>query len=334
MCTGIRIGAKNDAVIYARTMEFGIDMQSNIIMIPRNYSFAGITPSGKADGLRWQSTYAVVGANAFNEIEILDGVNEKGLAGGLFYFPEYAEYQEVSPNQLSQSIAPWQLMTWILSTCATVDEVKKAIPKLFISKSVFKAWGIIPPVHAIVHDGQQSIVIEYIKGKLQIYDNPLGVVTNAPAFDWHLTNLSDYKNISPWNVENAKIGSFALTSLGQGSGMLGLPGDFTSPSRFVRAAFFSQSAKISENEEGARKTAFRLLDLFNIPVGSVCQKEGACELTQWTAASDLKNKRYYFHTFDNRTIRMVDLMKMKLDGKEPVIMAMSGEENIVDITAG
>jgi len=335
MCTGIKLVAQNNAVTYARTLEFGQNLDSKIIMIPRNYVLTSLAPSGQ--GLQWKTKYAAVGANACGVLTILDGVNEQGLGGGLFYFPDYAYYQTVTKEEEANSIAPWDLMTWVLTTCDSVAQVKELLPTIKVSNTFFDPWKIVPPVHAIVHDAQGfSLVIEYIDGKLIMHDNPIGTCTNAPSFDWHMTNLKNYINLSPVNIDKAQLGPICLTSTGQGSGMLGLPGDFTPPSRFVRAAFLSQTAMNMTTEYEAIHTAFHILNLFNIPQGTVREKIDngiSCDYTQWTSAADLKNKCYYFHTYDNRQIHMINLMRMTLDAQDPVVKEMRYKEGIADITS-
>ena len=335
MCTGIRVMAENGAIIYARTLEFGINTESNIIMIPRNYSFIGTTPS-EIQGLHWKSKYAVLGANMLNIVGVIDGVNEKGLSGGLFYFPDFAKYQEGSSDQFERSIAPWELMTWILTNFSTIAEVKEHLPTIKVTNTIFGSWGIIPPIHAVVHDlSGESLVIEYIEGELSLHDNPIGIITNSPEFDWHITNLSNYINLSPFNVENLKLKEICLKPLGQGSGMLGLPGDFTSPSRFVRATIFMQTLVNIKTEGNALDAAFHILNLFDIPFGSVIEKNNGTanyELTQWTTASDLKNRRYYWHTHENRQIQMVDLMRMDMNVKSPIVIQMHKKRFIADVT--
>jgi len=320
MCTGIRLKAKNNAVVYARTLEFGQDLQSRVIVIPRNYQFVGITPTGKADGLSWKSRHAVVGMNALGLDEIIDGVNEQGLAGGLFYFPDYAGYQDVAQERHGRALAPWQLMTWILTTCSTVAEVKAALLTITVSNAILPQWGFTPPVHGIVHDAQGNcLVIEYVNGQLCLYDNPLGVVTNAPTFDWHITNLRNYINLSALNVPQIKLGDIVLHAFGQGSGMLGLPGDFTPPSRFVRAVAFSQSIPTADDETDAVAAAFHVLNLFDIPIGIVREKVQDAlvfDCTQWTSASDLKNKRFYMHTYHDRQVQAFNLMDMDLEASQ------------------
>lgn len=329
MCTGIKLVAQNKAVVYARTLEFGVDLESNIIIIPRNYALQATSINGSPDGMQWKSQYAVLGANAYNLPVILDGVNEKGLGGGIFYFPDYAEYQDVSELEKSISIAPWELLTWLLTTCDSVESVKSALPQVRVCNAIFGPWKATPPVHFIVHDKLgNSLVIEYRQGKLYTYDNPLGVFTNAPSFDWQITNLNNYINLSASNIDTSSLSAITLSSFGQGSGMLGLPGDFTPPSRFVRAAFFSANTAPLKNENDAWFEAFHLLQLFNIPKGIVRKEENNTieyDCTLWTSASDLTTSCYYFHTYDNPTIRKIDLLSLNLDAATIMTIPMKSK---------
>ncbi|HIK18499.1 MAG TPA: choloylglycine hydrolase family protein [Leptolyngbyaceae cyanobacterium M33_DOE_097] len=333
-CTGIRLKAMDGTIVHARTLEFGIDLESDVIMVPQRYARTGTTPDGKA-GLKWNTKYASLGANAVGLPFIFDGLNEKGLAVGTFYFPTTAEYMSYSPSESSQTIAPWEVGSWILENFATVEEVKANIGKIVVPEVVFKAWGFAPPVHYVVHDPSgKSIVIEYVKGSLNIHDNPLGVMSNSPAFDWHMTNLRNYVNFSLANVPPVQLESVKLLPLGQGSGMLGMPGDFTPPSRFVRAVAFSQSVLPSKTGADAILQAFHILNNFDIPKGAAREAEKdehgniVADYTSWISANDLKAKRFYFRTYENSQIRMVDLTKMNLKAKDIQKISMKGDEVI------
>lgn len=337
-CTGIRLKADDGSVVHARTLEFAVDLQSDVIMVPRGYSRTGSTPDGK-HGLKWESKYASVGANGVGVPFIFDGLNEKGLAMGLFYFPGTAEYMKYDATDSVKSIAPWELGSWILENFATTEEVRDNIAKIVVPDVTFEAWGFVPPVHYVVHDASgKSIVIEYVDGKLNIHDNPLGVMANSPTFDWHMTNLRSYVNLSRSNVQPLQLGAVKLTPFGQGSGMLGLPGDFTPPSRFVRAAAFSQSVLPSKTGDDAVLQAFHILNNFDIPKGAARDQEKdkhgnvVADYTTWTSANDLKAKRFYFRTYDNSQIRMVDLTKMNLEAKEITTISMKGKEVIKQLT--
>lgn len=336
-CTGIRLNAADGTVVNARTLEFGIDLKSDIILVPRGYSRTGTTPDGKP-GKRWSAKYATLGANALGMPIILDGLNERGLSIGLFYFPTSAKYQPYAPGDADRTVAPWELGSYILENFATVDEVRANVPNIIVPDVVLEAWKFVPPVHYVVHDAAgKSIAIEYTQGKLNIYDNPLGVMTNSPTFDWQMTNLRNYVNLSLTDVAPVQVGSVKLLPFGQGTGMLGLPGDFTPPSRFVRAVAFSQSVLPSQTGYEAVMEAFHILNDFDIPKGATRGREKdehgnvIAEYTIWTSASDLKAKRFYFRSYENSQIRMVDLTKQKLDGKDIVMWSMKGNEVVREL---
>jgi len=335
-CTGIRVKPKDGSVIVARTLEFAADLQSNIIVIPRATASVGTAPGDKP-GLLWKSKYGIAGANGFGMPVIVDGLNEKGLGIGIFYFPGYAQYQEVKAEDAAKTIAPWELPVYLLGTCANVEEVVQAVGSIRVGGVVQKDMGYVPPCHYVVHDASgRCVVLEYVGGQRKIHDNPLGVITNSPAFDWHLTNLCNYVNLSVNNVPPVDIAGLKLPSFGQGSGMLGLPGDFTPPSRFIRAVAFSQSAlPVATAHEGVLQ-AFHLLNQFDIPKGAargVDNGKTMADYTLWTSASDLTNHRYYFRTFDNSRIRMIDLTKMDLDAAEIKTISMAGQEVIEDLSS-
>ena len=331
-CTGITLIADDGTVVHARTMEFAIDIHSDVMMIPRGYVRTGTTPDGK-EGLKWKTKYASVGLNGVGLPVLFDGLNEKGLAAGTFYFPTSAGYMPYTAADADKTIAQWEVGSWILENFASVEEVKANIGNIVVPAVVFGGWGFAPEAHYIVHDASgKSIVIEYVGGKLNVHDNPLGVITNSPTFDWHMTNLRNYVNFSMTNVPPVQLGPIKLLPFGQGSGMLGLPGDFTPPSRFVRAVAFSQS--VPKTGDDAVLEAFHILNQFDIPRGAAREHEKdehgniLADYTIWTAASDLKAKQYYFRTYENSQIGMVDLMKMNLDGKDMVKISMKGGESI------
>jgi choloylglycine hydrolase len=335
-CTGITIKPKDGSIIFARTLEFGMDLKSNILIVPRGQEYVG-TPPGNKPGLRWKSKYGIIGTNAFDMPVIVDGLNEKGLSVGLFYFPGFAKYQEVKTADFSKALAPWELGSFLLGTCSDVKEAVAAAKSVRVGAVVQKNMGFVPPVHYIVTDaGGKSVVLEYVGGELKAHANPFGVMTNAPTFDWHMTNLSNYVTMSDKNVEKVDLGGKEIKGLGQGSGMLGLPGDFTPPSRFVRAVAFSKSALPVEKAKDGVLQAFHILNQFDIPKGSargIYQGKEVSDYTLWTSAADLKNMRYYFRTFDNSRIRMVDMKAMDLDAKEIRAISMKGEEQIEDVSA-
>lgn len=334
-CTGLTIKPRDGAIVFGRTLEFGMDLKSTILVVPRGTAYVGSTPGG-ASGLAWSSKYAVVGANAFGMPVTVDGLNERGLHVGLFYFPGFAKYHEIGPEAAANSLAPWELGVYLLGTCADVKDVAAAAERVLVGPVIQKEMGIVPPVHYIATDATgRSIVIEHVDGVTKIHDNPLGVMSNSPTFDWHMTNLSNYVTLSEKTVAKVDLAGREVKGLGQGSGMLGLPGDFTPPSRFVRATAFSKSAVAVDDARAGVLQAFHLLNQFDIPKGSTREADhgqSIAEYTIWTSAADLKNLRYHFRTYENSAIRMVDLKRFDLDAKQTTVIPMSGEERIEDIS--
>ena len=336
-CTGITLKAKDGSVIHARTLEFEVDMNSKVIVVPRGYKRQGMTPDGK-NGKKWKSKYASIGANGAGVPWIFDGFNEKGLSVGLFYHPTTAKYMPYKKSDAKNTVAPWELGSFILENYANVADVKKNIAKIIVPSTLFKAWGFIPPVHYILTDASgKSIVIEYLDGKLKVFDDPLGVITNSPSFDWHMTNLRNYPNLGAVQPKTRTVGGVELKPFGLGAGLVGLPGDFTPPSRFVRAVAFAYSRVPTQTGVDTVLQAFHILNNFDIPKGAAREADRdehgniIADFTTWTSACDLKAKKFYFRTFENSQIRMVDLNKMNLNAKQIVQIPMQGKEVIKEL---
>ena len=336
MCTGIPVKIKSNReciggnLIFARTMEFGANMKSKLRFSPAGTMFNAKLQlkecSDILDGKEWKSIYAIFGPTAMGTDDILEGINENGLHVAGFYFPEYAKYQAFPANEteLLNSIGPLDFAQYILGTCANVVQARKAVEEVNLCDSYLQALSKSPPMHWIIQaKNQPAIVIEYLEGELNIIDNPLNVLTNSPDFKWHMTNLRNYVNLSYNNAQKFKLtGDLELTPFGQGSGMLGLPGDFTPPSRFVRAVALSQSVALPgaslspTTDEGGVNMAWNLIDNITIPIGaarSAGEDHGEDEEddhTQWVSVSDLSNLKYYFRTYNNQNIRVVDFAKL------------------------
>jgi choloylglycine hydrolase len=303
--------------------------------VPRGKEYIGTAPGNKP-GLRWKTKYRTVGANAFDLPVVIDGINEQGLSVGLFYFPGFAQYQDVKAADFGKALAPWELGSFLLGTCSNVKEAVAAAKGVLVGEVVQKDMGFVPPVHVTVTDAKgTSVVLEYVGRELKVHANPFGVMSNSPTFDWHMTNLSNFVTLTVKNVEKIDLAGKEIKGLGQGSGMLGLPGDFTPPSRFVRAVAFSKTALPVATAKDGVLQAFHILNQFDIPKGAAQGIEHGKEVydyTLWTSAADLKNLRYYFRTYDNSRIRMVDMKAVDLAAKEIRTILMKGEEQIEDLS--
>ncbi len=317
-CTGITLKSKDSGVVVARTVEWALgDAQHNLILlVPRNKKFNALTPEGN-NGKAWTGKYGFITLSAYGENYGPDGMNEEGLYVGVYYLPGFAEYAVYDPAKAAQSLSVGDLMQWMLSSFKTVKEIRESIDKVIVVDVVNEKFGgaALPFHFKITDPSGESIVIEIVnKGEMKIYTPFLGVITNSPTYDWHLTNLRNYLHLSPSPQTPLSIENFNLTPLGGGSGFLGLPGDFTPPSRFIRAAAFSASARPLATSNEAVFESFRILDNFNIPLGSLIPAgnipDDIVSSTQITTASDLKEKVFYYHTMWNREIRKIDLKQI------------------------
>jgi choloylglycine hydrolase len=340
-CTGITLKARDGAVVYGRTLEWGsFDFKSRLVIVPRGFKFSAVTPDGMP-GLSWIAKHGVAGLDGVGKDIIIDGMNEKGLAVGLFYHPGTAEYPRYDPARASASLSPTDVGTYLLTSCESVEEAREAMQRVRVVPVVEGAIGIVPGVHFIVTEPSgQAIVIEFLKGEMKIFDAPLGTITNSPSYDWHETNLRNYINLSAVALPGKKIGDLDFKPLGGGSGMIGLPGDFTPPSRFVRAVAFSKSARPTSTGEETMYELFRILDNFNVPVGAAegsgsDKTQGIRSSTQWTTCHDTRNRVLYYHTMNNRRVRKLELDKIDFASPcELVRMPLDKEraEDIEDVT--
>lgn len=317
-CTGIALKASDGSRIVARTVEWAASpMQCGYVVVPRGYAQQSLTPEGQ-DGLRFTSKYGYVGIWTEYEAIVVEGVNEKGLSAGLFFFPNYGKYPDFSSADKAVTLSDMQLVSWALSQFSTIDEIKAAI-------SGVKVTGLdsrIGSVHwRFSEPGGRIVVLEFTDGEPHFYENPLGVLTNSPGFEWQMLNLNNYVNLQPGSVSaNRLMEGVVLNQFGGNSAMLGLPGDFTPPSRFVRAAFFQSSTPEWPTGFDTVCQAFHILNNFDVPVGvqrgkSNVSSDGTQDYnpanlqsaTQFTSATDLNALRFYYRTAWNSNIRCIDL---------------------------
>ena len=311
-CTGFTLKAKDGSRIVARTIEWGgSNLNSQYVVVPRGYTQQSYIPGSTTGGMTFTARYGYIGLAVEQEQFVAEGLNEAGLSAGLFYFPQYGKYEAYDPKENASNIADLQLVSWILGSCKTVDEVKESIKKVHVI-------GIDPRASTahwrFADTTGRQIVLEIINEKPIFYENELGVLTNSPSFDWQMTNLNNYVNLIPGMAPSQQLDGVTLASFGNGSGFLGIPGDITPPSRFVRAAFYQATAPQQETGQQTVIQCFQILNNFDIPIGI----EFAPNLppvdipsaTQWTSATDMTNRIIYYRTMYDNAIRSIDLRKI------------------------
>jgi choloylglycine hydrolase len=339
-CTTFRLRSGDGAWVIGRSQENAYPLESQVMVVPRGYRFTATRPDG-APGMTWAARYGFVGMNTLGVDIPSDGMNEAGLSVGALSFPGFAGYAPLPPAG-QEAISNLELPNWLLARFATVGEVREAL-----ARTVVYDLTVPPmpqqPLHWAVFDAQGgSIVVEYVEGRLRIHDNAVGVLTNAPPFDWQMTNLRNHVNLTSLNVDPLRLGTVEIAPLGQGTGLLGLPGDYTPPSRFVKTTALAYAARPVATAPEAVNLAFHLLNAVDIPLGAVAAKVPAkdggaptmvYELTQWTTVHDLTNRTCYFRSYGNLSVRRIDLRRLDLSGNAilhiPVPSAMQSE----DVTA-
>ena len=309
-CTGISLTAKDGSPVLARTIEWGgSELNSQYVVVPRNYQQQMFTSKG--EGMSFTTRYGYVGLAVEQKEFVAEGINEAGLSAGLFYFPGYGKYEEYEAQNKDISISDLQLVSWMLGNFSTVDEVKEAMKTIHVVAIDPRA----STVHWRIADTSgREVVLEIIDGEPRLYENPIGVLTNSPGFEWQLTNLNNYVNLFPGSANVKQIGKATIAPFGAGSGFLGMPGDVTPPSRFVRAAFYKASAPQYDSAQQTVMQCFQILNNFDIPIGiEFSSTETPTDIpsaTQWTSATDIRNRTIYYRTMYNSTIRSINLKEI------------------------
>lgn len=316
-CTEFRLRAKDNSTLITRTMEYSMQMHANLRTSNRNRQFETKSPNGKP-GMSWKAKYGYVFFDAFNIDIAVDGMNEKGLSFGALYLPGYTVYQTVPKNRTKDAVSYTRLGDWILGNFSTVAEVKTALQKTYIFQENVPGFGNkIFPLHFSIYDvNGNGLVVEYINGRLTMHDNKIGVLTNSPSYDWHLANLNKYVYLSPVNPNPVSLNGEQFTPMGLGFGMIGLPGDASPSSRFLKMATYLRFVVQPTDVSNAVNLASHIINNVDIPFGIVrspkqnSTTEMDLENTQWTAFKDLTNKVFYFRTYENLQLRAVSLDKI------------------------
>lgn len=308
-CTGISLKSKDGSFIVARTMEWGtFVMESRYMVVPRGYTMTAQTPSGK-NGMKIVAKYGYVGIGVMEDNLLAEAVNEKGMMGELFYFPDYGKYNEYDASRNSKTIVDAELLSWVVGNFATIAELEKELPKIQV---VGYGHGFGAAHFRLADATGRQVVLEYLDGKPTIFEDEVGVITNSPSFDFHMLNLNNYVNVFSGAASTKKLSeNVTLKPFGVGSASLGLPGDITPPSRFVRAVFYVKTAREEATGHRSVLQSFQILNNFDIPVGAEFADKNVMpnmlSATQWTTSVDLKAMKFYYRTQFNSAIRCIDL---------------------------
>ncbi len=305
MCTNFKIKpSKDGTVVVGRTMEFPdvIPWEVQVVAAGAPRASAGVK-----NGLVWTPQYGVVGMGAIGDGLLADGMNTEGLSAHALYMAGFCDY--AAPAGTGHDISEMDVIAYLLGTCKNVAEAKSAAANLNVV-GVDPGVGFVPPLHFLLHDATASIAIEFRPEGMSIVDNPTGVGTNPPFLDWHVTNLRNYVGVSSVNPTTT-VHDTVLHPLGQGGGLLGLPGDYTPPSRFVRAAALMLLIDQPADAASAEAACLHVLNSFDIPAGLISEefKPGQMvpEVTSWVTVCNLTDHRYGYRTIGDPVPYVVDL---------------------------
>jgi choloylglycine hydrolase len=337
-CTDIRLKTQDNAIIIGRTLEFALDLKSNLRNSARGRNFQQQTPIGKP-AKNWTAKYGYLHLDVLDVDMTVDGMNEAGLSFEYLYLPGETTYQDIPAGKENQAISYLNFGDWVLSNFQTVAEVRAALPEIFVfGQKIAATQNTIFPLHAAIHDASGAgIVVEFIDGKMKIYDNKIGVMTNSPTYNWHLTNLRNYLNLKPTNPQAVKADGITFAATGQGAGMVGLPGDASPPSRFVKMAIMLQTAIPATNASEAINLAQHIINNVDIPLGFIREAQNnntfTNEYTQWTVFKDLTNKVFYYRTYGDLTLRSINLNKVNFSENAPTLkMPIAAKPFVLDMT--
>ena len=322
MCTSFRMTAVDGSVCIGRSMEFPDMIGAMITAIPRGVTFTSTSPHGA--GFSWTTTQGVVGMDAIGNPQYLtDGMNEAGLYAGVLYMPGFASYEDPAGKDATTVISNMDVCNFVLTTCTSVQEAFARVAELTVWGQDQATIGGVPPIHLVLHDSTgDSGVIEFENGAQQHRPNPIGVATNAPYLDWHYNNLRQYMpGIHAMNPEPTAIAGVQLAALSQGTGRMGVPGDGSSPSRFISAATYVRDVLPAANAAAQEMTVLHTLNNFDIPNGAM-QGTGVGgrsqnDQTTWVSISSLSAKRYIVRVQTNPTPVVVDLATTDFSGDQP-----------------
>lgn len=324
MCTAIAM--RENGFYFGRNMDIGGSFGEQIVIVPRSYVFkfrrAGIL----------RKHYAMIGMAAVAEGYPLfaDAVNEKGLCAAGLNFPCSAYYPP--PESCGRhNITPFEVISWVLAKCASAAEAKRLLEITRIVDIPFSSHIPLTPLHWMFADRESSFVLETTKSGMKIYDAPADVLTNEPPYDFHITNLAQYLNLTTGTSENPLSDIPGIKPFSKGMGSIGLPGDFSSASRFVRIAFLLKNAAHSDTEQRRIAQFFHILDSASVVRGAIIPDGGGDYGTLYSSCIDAAGGVYYYKSYFNNQLTAVSLDHEELSREELICYPLRREQNLMRV---
>jgi len=320
MCTAATYTTKDH--YFGRNLDLEFSYNETVTVTPRNYPFQ----FRKVKAL--ESHYAMIGT-AFvvdNYPLYYDATNEKGLSMAGLNFPENADYKQEAEGK--DNVTPFEFIPWILGQCSTIKEVKELLGRINLININFSEKLPLSPLHWMISDRNESITVESVKEGMKIYDNPVGILTNNPTFDIQIFNLNNYVNATREIPENRFSSAIALDVYSRGMGGIGIPGDLSSSSRFVKAVFTKLNSVSGTSESESISQFFHILGSVNQERGCVRLAEDTYEITIYSSCCNVDKGVYYYKTYENSQITGVDMHNENLDSQSIVSYPLIKEQQI------
>ena len=320
MCTAISFTTKDH--YFGRNLDLEYSYIETVTITPRNYPLL----FRKKESLN--THYAMIGiAYVHNGYPLYyDATNEMGLSMAGLNFPGNADYKpEISEKD---NITPFEFIPWILGQCSTVKDAKVLLDKINLLEEHYNNKLPLSPLHWMISDRESSITVESVKDGLKIYENPVGVLTNNPTFDMQLFHLNNYMNLSPQKPENCFSDKVKLERYSNGMGALGMPGDWSSQSRFVKTAFTKLNSVCGTSEEESVSQFFHILGSVEHQRGCVDMGNNLYEITLYSSCCNTDRGIYYYRTYENSQITAVDMFRENLDGEKVITYPLIKEQQI------
>lgn len=308
MCTAITFSTKDN--YFGRTLDWIESYGEKVVVTPRNYPFK----FRKCQNI--DKHYAIIGMAVISDNYPLyyDGTNEKGLSMAGLNFPDNAHYENEVTDK--DNVPPFEFVPWILCQCATVKEVRNKLSNINIIDMPFNQDFKLSPLHWIISDKTESITVESLKEGIRIYDNSVGVLTNNPTFDMQLLNLNNYVNLSSKEPVNNFSDRLDLKPYSYGMGAIGLPGDLSSMSRFVRAVFTKYNSVSEKSECDSISQFFHIMSQVSQTRGCTVVEDEKYEITLYTSCCNTDKGIYYYTTYGNSQITAIDMHRENIDGSQ------------------
>ena len=320
MCTCIDFKTTDN--YFGRNLDLEYRFNEKVVITPRGYEFK------LKNGNVINTKSALIGmATVVNDYPLYaEASNESGLSMAGLYFPGNAKFFEPDASKLN--LSPYELIPYLLGLYSTVSEVRGVFDNLNITNTAFMDNMPVTDLHWMISDGNDCIVVEQMQDGLKVYDNPLGVLTNNPPFDYHLINVNNYINLTPNCAKNRFSNKINLRQYGQGMGALGLPGDTSPASRFVRAAFNKLNSSCKGDEEESVSQFFHILDSVAMVKGATVTAEGKYDITSYSCCINVSKGIYYYKTYTNNQITAVRMTDKEKNKKELSVYDLVEEQQI------